>query len=156
MKTQRTGYAIALIATLSSLALPANADKYSTPKNSQYDEECGTCHMAFPAPLLDANSWRALMEGLPKHFGSDASLDAKQRVVIGSYLTANASSRSSEDATGKPQLRITETTRFVRKHHEVNPSVWKRPSVKSAANCAACHPRAAAGDFEEHDVRIPR
>ena len=27
---------------------------------------------------------------------------------------------------------------------------------RAAANCAACHPGAAASDFNEHAVRIPR
>ena len=29
-------------------------------------------------------------------------------------------------------------------------------AVGSPANCGACHPQAAQGQFDEHDVRIPR
>ncbi|MCK7499838.1 MAG: hypothetical protein MZW92_62670 [Comamonadaceae bacterium] len=39
---------------------------------------------------------------------------------------------------------------------DVRPAAWQRKAVASAANCAACHPRADQGDFDEHDVSIPR
>ena len=55
-----------------------------------------------------------------------------------------------------PEDRITRSAWFVRKHDEVPSAVWKRPAVKSAANCAACHTQADQGDFNEHTVRIPR
>jgi len=55
-------------------------------------------------------------------------------------------------------LRITETAWFQRKHdsHEIRPEIWKRASVKSPANCGACHPGAGKSDFGEDRVRIPR
>jgi len=52
-------------------------------------------------------------------------------------------------------LRITETAWFVRKHDEVSRTIWSRKSVKSAANCAACHRQAEQGVFNERDIRIP-
>ena len=44
----------------------------------------------------------------------------------------------------------------MREHDEVPAATWKLPAVKSAANCAACHTQADQGDFNEHNVRIPR
>ena len=50
----------------------------------------------------------------------------------------------------------TETAWFQDKHDEVSPATFKRPKVGSAANCAACHPRADQGNYDEHDIRLPR
>jgi nitrate/TMAO reductase-like tetraheme cytochrome c subunit len=70
-------------------------------------------------------------------------------------LVANAGSykRVREEP---PQDRLTRSAWFARKHHEVDAAVWKRASVKSAAQCNACHTQADKGLFDEHQVRIPR
>jgi cytochrome c peroxidase len=44
----------------------------------------------------------------------------------------------------------------VREHDEVPAEAWRRASIKTAANCSACHQGAALGDYDEHGVRIPR
>jgi hypothetical protein len=148
-----------LLSLLAALALPAHADSYSLPKNALFEEECVSCHMAFPPRMLHADSWRAMMADLPNHFGSDASLDEKRRAAIADFLVANAGGRKTgdtRDAQGKPLLRITQTARFEHKHREVPAATWKRASIKSPANCTACHLQAAAGDYEERSIRIPR
>jgi len=96
-----------------------------------------------------------MMTGLDKHFGSDASLDAQDNKEITDFLVKHSSNRWS--ATTAP-LQITESVWFKRKHdaHEINPVVWKNPQVKSPANCLACHPQAERGNFNEHDIRIPK
>jgi len=53
-------------------------------------------------------------------------------------------------------LRITETRWFMKEHDEISAAVWKRESVGSPANCAACHKGAETGRFDEHGVRIPK
>jgi hypothetical protein len=55
-----------------------------------------------------------------------------------------------------PDDRITRSAWFVRKHREVDAAVWKRASIKSAAQCTACHVQAEQGNFDEHQVRVPR
>ena len=150
---------IALPVLLAFLALPAHADNYSVPKNAAFEEECASCHMTYPPQMLDANSWRAVMNGLPKHFGTDASLDEKRRIAIADFLVANSGGRKTgdtRDAKGKPLLRITETARFAKKHREISAATWQRASIKSPANCAACHTQAAAGDYNERSIRIPK
>jgi nitrate/TMAO reductase-like tetraheme cytochrome c subunit len=150
---------IALPVLLVALALPAHADNYSLPKNAAFEEECGSCHMAYPPQMLDANSWRAVMNGLPKHFGSDASIDEKRRIAIADFLVAHSGGRKTgdtRDAQGKPLLRITETARFEKKHREIATATWQRASIKSPANCTACHAQAAAGDYNERSIRIPK
>jgi hypothetical protein len=120
-----------------------------------YQQECAACHLAYPPGLLPAESWKRLMGDLPRHFGTDASLDAATTQAISAWLVANAgSSRRLRDAP--PQDRITTSAWFTRQHDEVPAASWKRPAVKRAANCAACHVHADQGDFNEHDVRIPR
>jgi len=150
---------IALPVLLAALALPAHADNYSVPKNAAFEEECASCHIAYPPQMLDANSWRAVMNGLPKHFGTDASLDEKRRIAITDFLVANAGGRKTgdtRDARGKPLLRISGTAHFVKEHREISAATWQRASIKSPANCAACHAQAAAGDYNEASIRIPK
>ncbi|MBK7765774.1 MAG: diheme cytochrome c [Sulfuritalea sp.] len=150
---------IALPALLAVLALPAHADNYSVPKHAAFQEECTSCHMAYPPQMLDADSWRAVMNGLSKHFGSDASIDQKRRAAITDFLVAHAGGRKTgetRDANGKPLLRISETARFEKKHREIAAATWQRASIKSPANCTACHAQAAAGDYNERSIRIPK
>lgn len=144
---------------LAALTLPARADNYNVPKNAAFTEECTSCHMAFPPQMLHADSWRAMMGGLSKHFGTDASLDEKRRTAITDFLVAQSGGRKTgdtRDAQGKPLLRITETARFERKHREIAAATWRRASIKSPANCTACHAQAAAGDYNERAIRIPK
>ena len=58
------------------LTAPAWADSYKGPTPpAVYTQECGSCHLAFPSNLLPKASWQRVMNGLDKHYGSDASLD---------------------------------------------------------------------------------
>jgi hypothetical protein len=120
-----------------------------------YKQECAACHMAYPPGLLPAPSWRRIVDGLGQHYGSDASLEPGQVQQIGTWLQAKAGTdkRVREEPV---EDRITRSAWFVRKHREVAPSVWRRASVKSAAQCTACHTHADSGNFDEHQVRIPR
>lgn len=120
-----------------------------------YKQECAACHVAFPPGMLPPDSWRRLSNNLARHFGTDASLDAATARELATWLSANAGTyRRVLEAP--PEDRITKSAWFVRKHDEVPADAWKRPAVKSAANCTACHAQAAQGDFNEHSVRIPR
>lgn len=124
--------------------------------NARWKDECGSCHMAFPPRFLSAESWRAMMGGLDKHFGSNASVDAADAAEIGGFLEKNASSGNRMSSKGsEPPLRITETRWFQSEHRKVADR-WKDPRVKSPANCAACHTRADSGSFGERDIKVPR
>ena len=123
--------------------------------NATWKAECGSCHLAYPPQLLPAPAWRRVMAGLGKHFGTDASVDARAAAEIGAFLETNAGQgrkRGQDSGT----LRITQTPWFTRKHHEVSAADWKNPKIKTAANCSACHSGAERGDFDEDTVRIPR
>lgn len=158
MKTLLYRLGTTALAALVLLATPgARADGEGrtarVPLNPKYQQECAACHLAYPPGMLPAASWQRLMGALPRHFGSDASLDPATLQELSAWLGANAGTRVREEP---PQDRITRSAWFVRKHDEVAASTWKLPAVKSAANCAACHTRAEQGDFNERYVRIPR
>jgi len=120
-----------------------------------YKQECAACHLAYPPGMLPAASWQHLLGNLPRHFGTDASLDPATVKQLSAWLSRNAGTdRRAREAP--PAGRITQSAWFVRQHDELGPAVWKRPSVKSPANCAACHTKAEQGDFNERYVRIPR
>jgi nitrate/TMAO reductase-like tetraheme cytochrome c subunit len=159
MKNSRMNSPRFLLASLlaAMAGLPAQADEpRMAARNPAYQQECSACHLAYPPQFLSAASWRAVMGGLDKHFGSDASLDPASQSEILRYLEANAGRRDTS-ANGKLQLRITETRWFVHEHAEELPrNIWKNPAVKSAANCAACHTAADKGDFSERTLRLPK
>ena len=144
----------ALVLAPAAWGVQADDDRASraVPLLPSYRAECSSCHIAYPPSLLPAASWQRLMSTLPRHFGTDASLDAATTAEIGRWLQAHA----SRSTAAVPEDRITRSAWFVREHREVAAAAWSRPAIKSASNCAACHPRADQGDFDEHDIRIPR
>ena len=116
-------------------------------------QECSACHVAFWPNFLPTSSWKQVLTTLDKHYGADASLPAADQQEITDWIIAN----SQELGEAPPGNRITKAFWFTRKHgpRHVRADVWSRPSVKSPANCQACHVDAAKGDFNEHKIRIP-
>lgn len=148
-----------LPAALLLIALSAQADNFRLPQDAAFTEECTSCHLAYPSQMLHADSWRALMGDLSRHFGSDASIEEKRRAAITDFLVAHAGGRKTgdtRDAKGQPLLRISQTARFEKKHREVSAATFRRASIKSPANCTACHVQAAAGDYSERSINIPK
>ena len=145
-----------LLAALGILqAAVADSDRRMVPLLPKYQQECAACHLAYPPGMLPAASWKRVMAGLPRHYGTDASLDPATVKELSTWLGANAGSykRVSEEP---PQDRITTSSWFERKHHEVAPQVWKRAAIGSRANCAACHTGADKCDFDDDNIRIPK
>jgi len=138
------------------LSLPgsAAADEVFTGSNAKWKSECGSCHVAYPAQLLPATAWQRLMKSLDKHFGTDASVDAATAAEIGSFLDKYAGNKRG--IAGETTLRVSETSWFQREHRKVDAAIWNNAKVKSAANCAACHTAAEAGDYRERGIRIPQ
>lgn len=147
----------ALFAVVCASAAHADSSGPVVAPLPKYQQECASCHLAFPPGLLPAGSWKRVMGSLDKHYGTDASLDEASKSEIAGWLQRNAGTykRVSEEP---PQDRISKSAWFLRKHREgeVPVNVWKRPAVGSPSNCAACHTNAAKGNFNEHDVRIPK
>lgn len=130
-----------------------------------YIEECGSCHMAYPAGLLTEASWQALMTGLDDHFGDNAELDANAQQQITDYLMANSADKSdyrrsrkfsSTLKSGEAPLRISDTPYFKHEHDEIPARLVKNnPDVGSFSQCNACHQAAERGFFDEDNIRIP-
>lgn len=151
-----TKLALSIVLLTNAIAAHASGGGESfAATNNKWRAECGACHVAYPAKMLPASSWKAVMGGLNKHFGADAGLDAATATEILAFLEKNASKRKL-DPSGKPLLRITETRWFQSEHDEVPTRLWSDPRVKNASNCAACHTKAENGDFNEHNIRLPR
>lgn len=159
--TARISLSRLLLALATGLCLAGSAQaeegrhRLGAPANPQYQQECAACHVAYPPGLLPASSWQDLMTKLPHHFGTDASLDGATTKQLTTWLMANGGSGRRAKET-PAENRITRSAWFSREHDEVAPSTWKRSAIKSPANCAACHPQAEKGEFNEHDIRIPR
>jgi hypothetical protein len=105
--------------------------------------------------MLPAASWQRLLATLPRHFGTDASLDPATTQSLSAWLQGPATG-SRRAGASPPQDRITRSPWFLREHDEVPAGAWTRAAVKSAAQCGACHTRADQGDYSERNIRIPR
>ncbi len=135
-----------------SLTVWAESRSLNVPANKVWQQECGSCHLAYPPGLLAADDWRRLMRQLDKHFGSDASLEDAEAREISRFLQRYGAQGRRYAAKS---LRISGTSWFKHEHDEVQRRVWQDPSIKSPANCAGCHVDAAKGDWSEHGVRMP-
>ena len=76
---------------------------------------------------------------LDKHFGSDASLDAKTEAPLREFLALHAGRRA---APAGPAPRITQTRWFLKEHRN------EIPAGKNPADCIACHKRAGDGYYD--------
>ncbi len=127
--------------------------------------ECGSCHLAYPPGLLPWRSWDRMLGDLSSHFGDDAAVDeatlAKLRAVAAAGaadVAPNGLSRQITRATvGTTPDRISTIPALREEHLEElsTASVTGHPDIRSWSNCAACHPDAAQGRFEDR-IRVPR
>lgn len=150
---------VLLVLLLSALGAGADGGRRAAvplpPPPPAYRGECGSCHLPYPPGMLPAASWARLLQNLPRHFGTDASLDPGSVQELSAWLALHAAT-SQRGREAPPEDRITRSAWFQREHHEIAPATWNRPSIRGAANCAACHAQAEQGVFDEHRVRIPR
>lgn len=134
------------------------------PDNTQWRDECGSCHAVFYPALLPTRSWQKMMAGQDQHFGTDLGLDAATVEAVLKFMTDNSADQQLTEAGFKiaqslpkdaaPQ-RITDTPYWVKKHKEITAADWARPLVKNKNNCAACHSDADQGSFEDGAMHIP-
>jgi mono/diheme cytochrome c family protein len=146
---------------LVGLPLIAQADNLRPLRNAPaaFQTECGSCHVAFPPQLLGATDWQKIMRALDKHYGDNASLDEPTRKTLEEFLVRNAGSsgrgREGQTRAGESLPRLTQTAWFTREHREVPRALWGHAKVKTAANCTACHTKAAAGSYRENEIVSP-
>lgn len=137
-----------LAAVLMSAASVAVAGgHYYGPYPALYMQECASCHIAYPPQVMTAPGWTRVMNQLDRHFGTDASLDAKTRDAIAAYLAERASPRDKHAPT-ESTGRITQTAWFVREHRKAP------PATTSFADCVACHTRADQADYSERNLKL--
>jgi hypothetical protein len=137
-----------------------------TPVNNRlYEQECSSCHFAYPPGLLPAKSWQTIMSRLDNHFGENAELVETDRSAIQDYLVNNSADKSKTRRSRRimrtvsatqPPLRITELPYFKREHDRIpNRLVKGNPKVGSFSQCDRCHQDAKQGYFSEHNIKIP-
>lgn len=155
---------VVLLGTTLHAAETGSATKPGKTPAESYANECGSCHMAYPAGFLPARSWQKLMGNLASHFGDNAELNEATRAQITSYLLAGGDKPQDRHAArfaasapaGDTPLRITELPYFKREHREIPQRYIKENAqVGSLSNCAACHTRADQGSFREREISIP-
>jgi hypothetical protein len=132
------------------------------PLDPTYAQECGSCHMAYPPSLAPSPRWIAIMDGLPNHFGEDASLEPGLMSRIRTYLTMNAAEKWDTRAAHELQrpnpqdpIRLTTTPFWIRMHREIPESVFKSRAVGAKGACEKCHSDASTGRFDPQDIHIP-
>ncbi|OSZ68073.1 diheme cytochrome c [Hydrogenophaga sp. IBVHS2] len=154
--TRRWFAALALPLGLLCLGTAHADDRRDMPRQvpKAYRQECAACHVAYPPGMLPARSWQRVMTGLDRHYGTDASLDAATVARLGDWLQTHAAT-GRHAAEAPADDRITRTAWFERQHRGIEPAVWKLPSVRSAAQCAACHTGAEQGRFDDDNLRMP-
>ncbi|MFY9142480.1 diheme cytochrome c [Sulfuricurvum sp.] len=121
-----------------------------------YTKECGSCHFAYQPEFLPKRSWDKTMNTLENHFGTNATLDPADHKTIQGYLSTHAAKYDRMTGMGgEIAMRISETPNFKREHREIPKKMVTQAEVKSFANCAACHTKAASGSYREREIRIP-
>ncbi len=145
------------------------AIKNTITENSLYHEECGSCHMVYPANFLPDDPWDAIMTNLESHFGDDASLDLETLSELTQYLINNSATTSKNRRSRKifrslgsnksainPVTRISEVPYIKNEHDEVKDFLASRNSdIKNLTQCDSCHADAEKGLFDEDTVDIP-
>lgn len=132
--------------------------------NQTWDKECGDCHLAYHPSVLPARSWKKLFTQQSQHFGENLALDNETTRLLLQYAVTNSAENHQTRAAWKidqsvaqsaEPTRITETRFWQRSHGKLKDAVWKMQTVKSKANCEACHTDAASGGFQPAAMRVP-
>lgn len=130
-------------------------------QGTAWGRECGSCHLAYPPPLLPARSWRRMFDEQERHFGEDLALDT---AAVAKLLAeaAHAPPRSWAAATlaasapgDTAPLRITELPFWRRAHENVEERDFEA-RANGRHDCEACHHDAASGIFHPRMIRIPK
>lgn len=144
----------ALAAALAMATATAQAAAPAAASAPTYQDECGSCHTAFPARFLKPAEWTTVLGTLDRHYGADAMLDAAAVGAVARHLGVGTPPAQVSPTTDLP--RITRSSWFLREHDEISAATFKSPAVRSAANCSACHTGADRGDFDERSIRMPQ
>ncbi len=142
---------------------PELQPKLTRVTNQLYLEECGDCHLAYQPELLPRESWKKIMSGLKDHFGDDVQLSEAKHYALSRYIYGLAgdkspavyAKRAMESLKGASPLRLTEIPYLKETHKDVSAAVLARKSIRSLANCEACHMSADGGLYYKPHIHIP-
>lgn len=129
--------------------------------NPAFVNECGSCHTLYPPSLLPKQSWIKLMGDLSNHFGDDASLDPADHRSILTYLLDHSAESSKQEMSVKMMqtvqnrdiIAMTQTPFWKQTHRDIPTDVFQRSSIKSRANCKACHSDVEQGTIEDTAIK---
>lgn len=131
-----------------------------------YATDCGECHTPYPPFMLPEKSWHRIMDKLNDHFNeriTENNISMGARASIREYLIANSAEHSSRemafkmlDSIGDRAPKSTSKVMYWREtHKDIDPSVYKRESIKTPSNCAACHQYFEYGLLDDTYIKIP-
>ena len=147
-------------------------------------DECGACHLAYQPELLPKASWKKIMSNLKNHFGDDVELTPKKHYALSRFIYKKSADhfklkpgqkakvnknpyykRGGEQPyrskmilaslKGATPIRVTEVPYIKEVHKGVNKDIFKRMTIKSFANCEACHLSADGGLYYKPHIHIP-
>ncbi len=135
-------------------------------EHSVYHHDCGDCHKTYPPFILPEKSWKRIMDGLDDHFNekiTDQNISQAARASIRKFLYANSAEKSTREVSVKMMQSIgdrnpksTSKVMYWRETHaDIDPSVYKRESIKDRANCSACHKDFEYGNLDDINIHIP-
>lgn len=136
-------------------------------ENEAYAQKCGKCHKPYPPFMLPSASWTLLMDGLSNHFGeaiSDRNITQSEQESIRAYLASRSAETSSRklafktlDSLGTMHpISMSKVPYWRAAHEHIDRSVYKRPSIKEASNCFACHEGFEFGIVDNTRIHIPQ
>lgn len=132
-----------------------------------YEDECSSCHYAYPPGLLPAASWQKLLApaALAKHFGENIEMKENLRAELLDYAVKNSADKASAKRSqkivasigdGAAPERITEVAYIRRKHQDIPEKLIKgNPKVVALSQCDTCHTAAKSGSLDDDSVLIP-
>jgi len=157
--------AASLIISMGAAARATADDRFPAIANEAVRSECSDCHIAYQPQMLPQRSWRKLMDELGDHFDEELSLDEEATQQVLRYLLDNASDRSETKGarkflrglrSGDTPIRITDTPRWKKKHHELPETVWSDPRIAFKGECEVCHTEAERGLYgDDEGLRVP-
>lgn len=115
-----------------------------------YADECGACHVAYPARLLRPTDWSAILVNLDRHYGTDAALDAPSLARVATALGVALPGAGPARTPAEALPRITRQSWFVREHDAGRLARHGRTADR-LSQCDACHAGATQGRFEDDE-----
>lgn len=142
-------------------ALPGRGVPPST-LDPVFDEQCGSCHLAYSPSLAPASTWQGILADLKHHFTADATLTPEMVQHLRVYLDDNDATHwdtlpSHLFRTPAPNgsLRITDTPGWRRVHRHIPDRVFASKPVRRKSACEACHADAASALFAPQSIAVP-